>query len=984
LSSAQADNGVAAANISVVQHDLENTTNSVTVTTTLSLNGFNVRDGSSLGDYNVQIGSGSSDDVDTGVLLTSVAENGRDNLHWNYPGTNFCTSAMAYSRSGANAGAYWIPSFNAPTGAEYNINVSAAFFSYSNWLGGFARNSGDTNGGANNLFTGSPGLVLGTHFVDNGSGVSTVDLTSLGIDSRTNGVLLVTYGDNEDNYATSQVNNDGTWTVYVKDSGANGSVNEQDPVAFVFIPETNLTVISGRFQGDGTILMPGGATPLFTVTNTSTGTWRLTIPGHSPAGGVLILSAEGGLSQNQDNIVSYQPDGDGWIIQSRDLPGSPPSLQTPTTQPVASFVFIPATGSAALIAPPENAQDMGGSVTLSVAVSNVAPGDLSLTFYGHEAPTPYPGPDFCMVVMPDTQNYTAQNNGGTKAMMIAQTEWAVSNRLSRNVAYVTQLGDISNNGDSPSYISQWYNATNAMYRLENPVRTQLKDGVAYGVAVGNHEQSPNGDATSGTTSNYNRYFGVSHFTGYGYYAGHYGTNNNNHFDFFSVSGLDFVVLYFEYDTSPPAEVLAWANDVLRTNAHRRAIAVTHYMGTAATPSSFSTQGKAIYNALKTNANLFLLLGGHVCGSTGEGEGSRTDTYNGNTIRTLISDYQCRTNGGNGIMRIMEFSPSNNVVTVQTYSPWTDEYETDEDSEFFFTYNMQTGGGGSDGTPCVALATNTGVGPGSVTSITWSGLRHNTSYEWYVVVTDASGNTTKGPAWHFTTGPNSAPVANNQLVTVPGDAPASWSLYTSDPNDDLLTLIMDTQPVNGVVLGFNPTNRLLTYLPARGFRGLERFNYHVSDGELNSKAATMSINVASPADTDANGLPDAWEAYYGVSDAAADDDGDGQNNLQEYRANTNPTNATSALRILSFSELPGGQSSCSWSTVGGTRYRVQFANSDAYGALPAAFTDITRAFTNEIDASPWGTASTQSFTDDFTLTGGPPTNGARYYRIRIFP
>ena len=93
--------------------------------------------------------------------------------------------------------------------------------------------------------------------------------------------------------------------------------------------------------------MFNGATPLFNVTNLSAGTWRLAIPGQSPASGVLILSAEGGLSQNQDNIVSYQPDGDGWIIQSRDLPGSPPSLQTPTTQPAASFAFFPAAGMAA-------------------------------------------------------------------------------------------------------------------------------------------------------------------------------------------------------------------------------------------------------------------------------------------------------------------------------------------------------------------------------------------------------------------------------------------------------------------------------------------------------------------------------------------------------------------------------------------------------------------------------------------------------------
>src|SRR5205823_1063470 len=140
---------------------------------------------------------------------------------------NYCTCAIDYTRTGGSAGGYFISTFNAPAGAEYNVNVSAAFFPYSKWIGGLARNSGTTNGGANDLFTGSPGLVLGTHFVDNGAGTSAINLTSLGIDSRTNGVLLVSGGKNEDNYALSQVNsNNGTWTVYIKDNGTDGGSYE--------------------------------------------------------------------------------------------------------------------------------------------------------------------------------------------------------------------------------------------------------------------------------------------------------------------------------------------------------------------------------------------------------------------------------------------------------------------------------------------------------------------------------------------------------------------------------------------------------------------------------------------------------------------------------------------------------------------------------------------------------------------------------------
>lgn len=982
--SAQAQDRPPAANISVDQLDWDNTTNSARVTTTLSINGFVLLAGANKGDYGLQIGELAEDDYWGGALMSSVSQNGRNNF-----GTNGYAVSSAHVGATCRISTFVPTAASAGSAAEFNVNVAAAWFPYADYLAGTALNSGGTNNGTNDLLIGSPGLVLGTHFQGVAAGKSVLDLRSFGIDSRTHGVLLVTHARDENNFALSQVNaNDGTWNVFVRDNAQPTYANyEQDPVAFVFVPKTNTTLVSGRFNGDGSIAVFSGETPRFSVTNLGQGRWELKIPGHTPASGVLLLSAEGGGHFNGDNIVSYQANvsGDGWEIQSRDTPGN--GLQTPVgangePEAAASFVFVPAP-TATLISPDAHSRIGVASARLKVAVSNAVPGHLTVNFYGRESPTPFPGPDFCMVVLPDTQNYTAQWNGGTRAMMIAQTEWAISNRLSRHVAYVTQLGDIVNNGDTPSYVSQWYNATNAMYRLENPSRTQLADGMAYGVALGNHEQSPNGDAISGTTSNYNRYFGVSHFAGRDYYAGHYGTNNNNHFDFFSASGLDFVVLYFEYNPSPPAELLAWANQVLATNAHRRAIVVTHYMGTAATPSSLSAQGSAIHNALKANPNLFLLLGGHVCGSGGEGEGSRSDTFNGNTVYTLISDYQCRTNGGNGLMRLMEFSPSNNVVVVQTYSPWTGEYETDENSEFYFTYNMQhAGGSGSAGTAYTCLGTNTGVLPGDVVSCAWPGLSKDRTYEWYVTLTDEQGNTVTSPAWQFISAPNAAPVAENQLVSVVGDAPSQLTLAAFDPDGDALTFSLSILPTHGRILNVDTNHGTVTYLPIHGFRGMDRLIYRASDGLLGSPAVSMNLNVAAPPDANANGLPDAWETAYGVTDAMTDDDGDGHSNLEEYSAGTNPTNAASVLRITDYLRLGNGHVSLSWSSVGGTRYRVQFRNGTKTSGALGTFTDIVRPLTNELDLSPYGAPSTKAFTDDFSLTGGSPPGGARYYRVRI--
>jgi hypothetical protein len=99
---------------------------------------------------------------------------------------------------------------------------------------------------------------------------------------------------------------------------------------------------------------------------------------------------------------------------------------------------------------------------------------------------------------------------------------------------------------------------------------------------------------------------------------------------FSASGLHFIVFYFEYGRYGSG-VLDWANSILATNQHRRLIVVTHHAGSAATPSNLSAQGQALYDGLKANTNFFIMLGGHVTG-----EGSRQNTFNGNTVRTFIS------------------------------------------------------------------------------------------------------------------------------------------------------------------------------------------------------------------------------------------------------------------------------------------------------------------------------------------------------------
>ncbi len=270
------------------------------------------------------------------------------------------------------------------------------------------------------------------------------------------------------------------------------------------------------------------------------------------------------------------------------------------------------------------------------------------------------------------------------------------------------------------------------------------------------------------------------------------------------------------------------------------------------------------------------------------------------------------------------------------------------------------------------------------SCAWPGLVTGKTYEWYVILTDELGNSSTSPAWRFVTSPNAAPFAANQLVTVVGDAPAEMTLPASDPNGDVLTFSLNTLPTRGLIFNFDTNNGTLTYVPARGYRGSDRLIYQASDGLLRSPAVSMNLNVVAPPDVNANGLPDAWEAAYGVTNSNADDDNDGQTNLQECLAGTNPTNAASVFRILAAPLETNGQWVLTWSSVGGSRYRVQFRNGSTNSGVKGAFTDIVRPLTNEMDLGPYGAPSTQAFTDDFALTGGPPAGGARYYRVKIAP
>lgn len=381
-----------------------------------------------------------------------------------------------------------------------------------------------------------------------------------------------------------------------------------------------------------------------------------------------------------------------------------------------------------LNAPTENAQCVGTNANLSVSVADANTTDLlTVKFYGRKK-VQAPG-DFTIIGLPDTQFYTEQTNGGSNATFKAQTSWIVANKTALNIKHVSQLGDCVQNGDNGGNDIEWKRADTSMKIIEDPITTSLTDGIPYTMNVGNHDQTPGGSA-SGTTTFFNQYFGTSRFASRAYWGGNYGSNADNSYQLFSANGMDFIVVSLEYDPTANASVITWANNLLQTYSSRKAIIVSHWIINA--NGTFGAQGQAVYNGLKANPNLMLMLCGHI---NPNGEARRSDVFNGKTVHTLLSDYQ-DINGGNGWLRIMAFSPATNTISVKTYSPTLNQYQTDDNSQFTIS-NVNLF---DNPIPYQLLSTQTTIGSGTLT-YNWTGLQADSTYEWYATVQDTTLLTT---------------------------------------------------------------------------------------------------------------------------------------------------------------------------------------------------------------------------------------------------
>lgn len=313
-------------------------------------------------------------------------------------------------------------------------------------------------------------------------------------------------------------------------------------------------------------------------------------------------------------------------------------------------------------------------ITILVCVIALSVVYIATTIYFNYPRTSFPLIDssksFSVVVLPDTQFYSANN----PEIFCRQTEWIKEMKDRLNIVFVSHMGDIVNDGAEKMY--EWENASRCMSKL---------DGVLpYSVVPGNHDLDVQSNKESGF-STFSKFFPSHKFEEKSWYGGSY-QNNRNSFQKITVNGLE--ILFLNLEIEPSYEVLDWANGVIRANPNLYTIVTTHKylpVGSSVRDSVvvFGKNGnsgediwtKLIYN----NCSIRQVWSGHFHGE------NKIVTKNkcGDDVYQILQDYQDRTNGGDGWLRLFVFDTKDKNINVYTYSPFLRLFEDDSDSRFQF-------------------------------------------------------------------------------------------------------------------------------------------------------------------------------------------------------------------------------------------------------------------------------------------------------------
>ncbi len=301
---------------------------------------------------------------------------------------------------------------------------------------------------------------------------------------------------------------------------------------------------------------------------------------------------------------------------------------------------------------------------------------------------PFAPGSWTLAILPDTQVYAMSYPD----LFLDQTRWIAANRDRYNIEYVLHLGDITNNNTS----NQWQNAKSAL---------SLLDGVVpYALVPGNHDYGANG-GTENRSTQLHAFFPVADCAAWPTFGGVMEPGRlDNSYHLFRAGGVDWLVLALEF--GPRDSVVAWAGQIAAKHPARKKILITHAYtysddtrydwagkGTAQSwnPHGYPTgsaldgtnDGEELWRKLvKVHPGFVLVLSGHVL-NDGLGRLSTTNDF-GEVVHQMLVNYQMQTQGGEAVLRLIEFLPDGRTVRVKAYSPFSGAHKTDPQNQFVLT------------------------------------------------------------------------------------------------------------------------------------------------------------------------------------------------------------------------------------------------------------------------------------------------------------
>jgi hypothetical protein len=293
---------------------------------------------------------------------------------------------------------------------------------------------------------------------------------------------------------------------------------------------------------------------------------------------------------------------------------------------------------------------------------------------------PAPERSFTIAVIPDTQGYRGSKTKAqaestdpvTNPVFEAHTIWIAENIDAQRIVFVSHTGDIVDK----NVPSQWAVALACMNRLHGRI--------PYAISVGNHDMTGSGDS-----SLFQGLFPASRYTDLPWYGGSFKAaperpkasgSNANSYQLISAEGVGLVILHLECNA--PADVLQWADSILKKHSDRLGIVATHMdLGPLQRPKTnkgylddpkgcmqwkkrHGVRGMSPQQMWDTcyrkHPNLAIVF---------SGDQSRTTAMylplagdHGNTVHALLSDYT-----SSGPMRLYRFLPDEDTVQVITYN-----------------------------------------------------------------------------------------------------------------------------------------------------------------------------------------------------------------------------------------------------------------------------------------------------------------------------